>query len=156
MRQDVDESSSESPSASTQEYSSSSDSETYEVEKILDHRVDRRGNRRFLVKWQGYPYSEKTWEPEKTLNCPDLLEAYLKHQKLAQKAIAPRGRLIEKPQKITGVWRDSDDEISYDAVYASGKTERLPSGDVFKLSPQVLVKFLEAQAQFKPGRPLDK
>jgi hypothetical protein len=154
MSQDVDELSSELSSSGTEGSGSSSDSETYEVEKILDHRVNARGNRRFLVKWKGYPYSEKTWEPEKGLNCPDLLAAYLTREKLAQKAIAPRGRLIEKPQKITGVWCDSDDEISYDAVYASGKTERLPSGDVFKLSPQVLVKFLEAQAQFKPGRPL--
>ena len=37
--------------------------EFYEVEKILNHRVDmKRGEIQFQVKWRGYKESAATWE----------------------------------------------------------------------------------------------
>ena len=36
------------------------------VEEILDHR-ERRGQREYLVHWQGYPVDEATWEPATNL-----------------------------------------------------------------------------------------
>src|ERR1700736_6308236 len=39
----------------------------YEVEEILEKRQRGRGIQ-YLVKWQGYPHSENTWEPASGLN----------------------------------------------------------------------------------------
>ena len=47
--------------------------EEYEVEEILDKRK-HYGKIQYLIKWKGYPLSEASWEPEKNLNCPDLIK----------------------------------------------------------------------------------
>lgn len=51
----------------------------YSVEKILDRRMNREeGIDYFLIKWNGYPDAENSWEPRKNLRgCKDLLDAYL-------------------------------------------------------------------------------
>lgn len=42
---------------------SSVSSQKYVVERILDHRVDKRRKEiQFRVKWEDYPESEATWE----------------------------------------------------------------------------------------------
>lgn len=65
--------------------------EEYEVEKIL---ADRWSNsqQQLLVKWQGYPTSENTWEPIKNLRgCHQLVEQYYQKEKKT-----PEGRKLRK------------------------------------------------------------
>lgn len=57
--------------------SSSDDENVYEVEKLLDDKITGR-TRYFLVHWKGFGKSEDCWIPEKNLNCPKVLEKYLK------------------------------------------------------------------------------
>lgn len=40
--------------------------EEYVVEQITDKRL-KNGRTEYLVKWQGYPVSESTWEPIENL-----------------------------------------------------------------------------------------
>jgi hypothetical protein len=48
----------------------------YTVEKIVNHR-GVGAQQRFLIKWQGFPTSENTWEPPSNLlTCQKLLSAY--------------------------------------------------------------------------------
>jgi hypothetical protein len=57
----------------------------YEVEEILDQKYIR-GNLYYLIKWEGYPYSENIWEPVKNLNClRDLEKFHLKNPRLPTK-----------------------------------------------------------------------
>lgn len=51
--------------------------DVYEVENILDHKFTKN-QRRFLVRWKGFNSNHDTWEPEKCLNCPKILNTYLK------------------------------------------------------------------------------
>jgi hypothetical protein len=53
------------------------DDEEYEIEKILDHQVNARGKRKFLVHWVGWPTSDDQWIEEEDLHAPDLLAPYL-------------------------------------------------------------------------------
>ena len=51
----------------------------YTVEAILDFRERKRGNRahkEYLIKWQGYGHEHNTWEPERNLNCLELINEY--------------------------------------------------------------------------------
>lgn len=52
------------------------DEEEYEVEEVMEHK--RRNKRvEYLVKWQGFPREDWTWEPESNLtHCKDILDRY--------------------------------------------------------------------------------
>jgi hypothetical protein len=50
--------------------------EVYDVETILNHRKQGRGYQCY-VKWQGYPISEASWEPEHSFSDDgDILTQY--------------------------------------------------------------------------------
>ena len=50
--------------------------EEYEVEKILDSKRFRK-QLKYLIKWEGYPVSENSWEPAAHLkNAPDLVKEF--------------------------------------------------------------------------------
>lgn len=51
----------------------------YVVEAITDHRLAKNASPEYLVKWEGYPASQSTWEPKRNLTqCKAVLNAYLK------------------------------------------------------------------------------
>jgi hypothetical protein len=45
------------------------------VERIIASRGSGR-SLQYLIKWQGYPNEESSWEPKKNLNCPDKLREF--------------------------------------------------------------------------------
>lgn len=47
-----------------------------QVEKVVAQRTIK-GRRQFLVRWKGYAEDSDTWEQEKDLNCPQLIEEFL-------------------------------------------------------------------------------
>ena len=50
--------------------------EVYEIETILNHRKRGRGYQ-YFVKWQGYPITDASWEPEHAFsNDGDTLKIY--------------------------------------------------------------------------------
>jgi hypothetical protein len=136
-------------SSSSSSTESETDSETYEVEKILDHRIDSRGRRRFLIQWKGYDSEEKSWEDEDNLNCPALLNEYLSLVKHIRKHTAPKGRLIERPTGITKMVRGKDKIVRYEVTYENKPSELLPSSELLKLCPVRVFEYLESQAEIE-------
>lgn len=59
------------------EYSSAD--EEYTVEAILGWRYSQEQRcKEYRVKWMGYTLDESTWEPESNLNCPDLMDLFVR------------------------------------------------------------------------------
>lgn len=49
----------------------------YIVEKILDKKIDSKGVAKYLVKWEGFPSSNNTWEPlEHLVECEAAIQKY--------------------------------------------------------------------------------
>ena len=56
--------------------------EEYHVERILASRRSGRQTE-YLIKWEGYPNEDSSWEPRRSLNCPGLLAEFEQRQLLA-------------------------------------------------------------------------
>jgi len=48
----------------------------YEIERILAEKIDDENNHVYLVKWDGYPDEECTWEPAENFTHPDALREW--------------------------------------------------------------------------------
>lgn len=57
-------------------------SEEFEVESIVDHRILKR-HRKFLVKWKDYSSDHDLWVEECDLHCTEILTEYLRENGLS-------------------------------------------------------------------------
>jgi len=52
--------------------------EEYVVEKVVDKKILDNGGILYLIKWEGYPDSENTWEPKENITSKTLIAQYEK------------------------------------------------------------------------------
>ncbi|KAF7637321.1 Chromo domain-containing protein [Meloidogyne graminicola] len=78
----------------------------FQVDAIVNRRTLSNGKAEYLVKWNGYPESEKSWEPEENLDCMELVEKFATFYKRIE-AAKPLGPI----ERITGSARINDQVI---------------------------------------------
>jgi len=63
---------------------SASETEEYEVEKILESRT-KKGKPEYLIKWKGFDNEDdNTWEPVENLDCKDKIEEFNRKKKSSE------------------------------------------------------------------------
>ncbi|CAI5449307.1 unnamed protein product [Caenorhabditis angaria] len=99
------------------------DEDTFEVEQIIAHRVDRRKGLEFYVKWKDFDSTDNTWVHEADLDSPDLLDAYWReHASMVEsreiekekRKSSTRRRMSSKQKSATPSRTIVEDEINED------------------------------------------
>ncbi|KAI9726827.1 MAG: hypothetical protein M1828_000683 [Chrysothrix sp. TS-e1954] len=91
----------------------------YVVEKIVDHKVDKKGNIKLQVKWEGWPDSDNTWEPEDDF-------ADLEETKRYYRQIGGRPSKDSKtPKTSAGAKRKSIDASSKTSTPTNSQSKKL-------------------------------
>jgi len=155
------------PSSNSDAGSDAEPEEEYTVEKILDKRI-RGGKTEYLIKWEGYPDSENTWEPEDNLDCPDLISAFeektkqkkeeKKRKKEAESSSSgkKKQKLVEdeegkprgferglQPERIIGA-TDSSGELMFLMKWKdSDEADLVPARQANVKCPQIVIQFYE-------------
>jgi len=155
------------PSSNSDAGSDAEPEEEYTVEKILDKRI-RGGKTEYLIKWEGYPDSENTWEPEDNLDCPDLIGAFeekskqkkeeKKRKKEAEASSSgkKKQKLVEdeegkprgferglQPERIIGA-TDSSGELMFLMKWKdSDEADLVPARQANVKCPQIVIQFYE-------------
>lgn len=91
----------------------------YEVEAIINSKTVK-GKTKFLIRWKGFQESDDTWEPEETLNCPDLIRTF-KKKGPSKKTSTKKPTKAKKRKNYNS---DSDEDNSDDSDYGSGKKSK--------------------------------
>ena len=71
----------------------------YEIETILDKRVNDKGIEEFLIRWKGCPESDNTWEPNHNL-CDT---AFADAERLFEEEKAKRESKVKESEKLSGL-----------------------------------------------------
>lgn len=126
-----------------------SDGEIFVVEAIRKH-VYRNNKLLYYVKWQGYPESDNTWEPEENLFCEELLNKYKTKAGLqyiqSPKIKTKTSGFNKKIAEILGITEGSTnfDMSFYVRLQGEMKCVELPLETIAEANPDMLIDFFES------------
>lgn len=100
----------EEPDYDSEDFDENAD---WEVEKIIDVQYHRDNTRDFLIRWKGYSSKSDSWEPEKNLDCKDLIEKFTAKLEKIKNVTHKELRQVRAPtQRFTLMTQGNDRRLS--------------------------------------------
>ncbi|KAG7469680.1 hypothetical protein MATL_G00131440 [Megalops atlanticus] len=123
------------------------------VEKIIHRRVTD-GKVEYYLKWKGFTDADNTWEPEDNLDCPELIEEFLKTFSIPGESegedLKPPGlqRHAEDPSEVNTEYELSQCERRGIEVQDPGEHETAsPAGFISQLEPERIIGSTDKQGE---------
>jgi hypothetical protein len=119
---------------------------TYEVERIVDHKLGHKGQMKYLLKWKGFPEDENTWEREANLCCPELLAAYWRAHReqpapAAEREAAAKARPHRPAVEIVAGGAGPDGRIAFMARIDGGEIAIYENSYLKERYPEALANY---------------
>lgn len=128
----------------------------YVVEKILAKRFNpRRKQYEYLLKWEGYPHDQNTWEPVENMEtCKHLLEAFEKQLARQKELKALRAQQQQHPVQV----KQTNTPLPQVVKQVIKKTESpvTPSGRLQRTSKVRALDQVKAWCGVEDGEPMSK
>ncbi|KAK5975172.1 Heterochromatin protein 1 [Trichostrongylus colubriformis] len=123
--------------------------DVYVVEAVINKRKAKDGKVEYLLKWQGFPLEESTWEPEENVACHELIAEFeRKRNKKEPQASASEKREEKQLHRIIGL-TDSPGELHFLIKWKDHTADLVPAKEANVKYPQEVIRFYEERLKMQ-------
>ncbi|KJH44403.1 chromo shadow domain protein [Dictyocaulus viviparus] len=142
--------------------------DVYVVEAVINKRKTKEGKIEYLLKWQGFPLEESTWEPEENVACHELIAEFerkrsksiLEVQKMfiiflfhtekkETSATSSEKREEKQIHRIIGL-TDTPGELHFLIKWKDHTADLVPAKEANIKYPQEVIRFYEERLKMQP------
>ncbi|ETN76623.1 hypothetical protein RB195_008472 [Necator americanus] len=126
--------------------------DVYVVEAVINKRKAKDGKVEYLLKWQGFPLEESTWEPEENVACHELIAEFERKRGKVEKkepSTASSEKREEKQlHRIIGL-TDSPGELHFLIKWKDHTADLVPAKEANVKYPQEVIRFYEERLKLQ-------